>query len=130
MIVTEYIEVFVPVPVSFHGCEKNRIQIDPGDFRCDRSDCARVLHLNSYARLRVHWAPGIPCALLGERIMHNPGASRCGSAKVCLSAMTTLKGPRDQARSSDCFIVQSIQPPDLAPFSPIIPHRGKQNRFD
>ena len=34
----------------------------PGDFRCDRGDYARVLfHL--HARLRVHRAPGIPCAL-------------------------------------------------------------------
>ena len=35
----------------------------PGDFRCDRGDYARVLHLISHMRLRVHWAPGIPCAL-------------------------------------------------------------------
>jgi hypothetical protein len=35
----------------------------PGDFRCDRGDYAHVLHLISHMRLRVHWAPGIPCAL-------------------------------------------------------------------
>src|SRR5258708_19333448 len=35
----------------------------PGDFRCDRGDYARVLYLISRARLRVHWASGIPCAL-------------------------------------------------------------------
>src|ERR1700687_2501228 len=35
----------------------------PGLLRCDRGDYARVLHLISHARLRVHWAPGIPCAL-------------------------------------------------------------------
>src|SRR5207244_6637455 len=35
----------------------------PGDFRCDRGDYARVLCFISHARLRVHWAPGIPCAL-------------------------------------------------------------------
>src|SRR5260370_5354457 len=35
----------------------------PGLFRCDRGDYARVLCLISHARLRVHWAPGIPCAL-------------------------------------------------------------------
>ncbi len=31
-----------------------------------------------HARLRVHWAPGIPHALvfLGERLMHDSGASR------------------------------------------------------
>src|SRR5712675_3163758 len=35
----------------------------PGDFRCDRGDYARVLCFISHMRLRVHWAPGIPCAL-------------------------------------------------------------------
>src|SRR6266487_6983461 len=35
----------------------------PGDFRCDRGDYARVLCFISHARLRVHQAPGIPCAL-------------------------------------------------------------------
>jgi hypothetical protein len=35
----------------------------PGDFRCDRGDYARVLCFISHARLRVHRAPGIPCAL-------------------------------------------------------------------
>src|SRR5205814_10339384 len=32
----------------------------PGDFRCDRGDYARVLCFISHARLRAHWAPGIP----------------------------------------------------------------------
>src|SRR5258708_24437308 len=47
----------------------------PGLFRCDRGDYARVLCLISHARLRVHWAPGIPCALcfLGERFLQNLG---------------------------------------------------------
>src|SRR6266436_4817095 len=35
----------------------------PGLLRCDRGDYARVLCFISHARLRVHWAPGIPCAL-------------------------------------------------------------------
>src|SRR5712671_7749129 len=35
----------------------------PGLFRCDRGDYARVLCFISHARLRVHQAPGIPCAL-------------------------------------------------------------------
>ena len=50
----------------------------PGDFRCDRGDYARVLYFISHARLRVHQAPGIPCALifLGERFMHDSGVSR------------------------------------------------------
>src|SRR5258706_15446980 len=50
----------------------------PGDFRCDRGDYARALFLLR-ARLRVHWAPGIPCALYfqsGETILHNSGKSR------------------------------------------------------
>src|SRR5258708_28000970 len=34
----------------------------PGDFRCDRGDYARV-SISLHTRLRVHWAPGIPCAL-------------------------------------------------------------------
>ena len=42
----------------------------PGLLRCTCGDDARVLYLNSHARLRVHWAPGIPCALvsLGETV--------------------------------------------------------------
>jgi hypothetical protein len=32
-------------------------------------------------RLRVHWAPGIPHALMGGRIKHNSGASRRGNAE-------------------------------------------------
>src|SRR5258705_2731168 len=35
----------------------------PGLFRCTCGDYARVLCLISHARLWVHWAPGIPCAL-------------------------------------------------------------------
>src|SRR6478735_3282855 len=38
----------------------------PGDFRCDRGDYARVL-FSLHARLRVHRAPGIPCALYSRR---------------------------------------------------------------
>src|SRR6266404_611445 len=37
----------------------------PGDFRCDRGDYARALFILR-ARLRVHRAPGIPCALCFE----------------------------------------------------------------
>src|SRR5882672_2789913 len=38
----------------------------------------------SHTRLRVHWAPGIPCALclLGERFLHNSGEPRRGIAKT------------------------------------------------
>jgi hypothetical protein len=45
-----------------------------------------VLHYPLHTRLRVHWAPGIPCALclLGERFLQNPGGSRRGNACSCL----------------------------------------------
>jgi hypothetical protein len=47
---------------------------------------ARVLYLISHARLRVHWAPGIPHALvfLGGSFLQNPDASRRGIAEVHL----------------------------------------------
>jgi hypothetical protein len=56
----------------------------PGLFRCDRGDYARVLCFISHARLRVHWAPGIPHALCfqGRMILHTSGASRRGNAEV------------------------------------------------
>src|SRR5260370_4226281 len=59
----------------------------PGLLRCDRGDYARVLYLISHARLRVHWASGIPCALssLGETVRTSLGrASRRGLAGFCL----------------------------------------------
>jgi hypothetical protein len=42
--------------------------------------CFLLLH----TRLRAHWAPGIPHALMGGRTMHNPGASRRGIVELCL----------------------------------------------
>jgi hypothetical protein len=51
----------------------------PGLFRCTCGDYARVLHLISHARLWVHWAPGIPCALCLSRrelFLQNSGGSR------------------------------------------------------
>src|SRR5258706_13141252 len=50
----------------------------PGLFRCDRGDYARVLCFISHARLRVHWAPGIPCALCfsGRTFLAKPRAHR------------------------------------------------------
>src|SRR2546429_9872021 len=51
----------------------------PGDFRCDRGDYARVLCFISHARLRVHRAPGIPCALCyrgPKKFTQTSGASR------------------------------------------------------
>src|SRR6478736_3650589 len=67
----------------------------PGLFRCDRGDYARVLCLISHARLRVHWAPGIPCALyfLGERFLQHSDASRRGNAESYLD-LTSLRAKR------------------------------------
>jgi hypothetical protein len=62
----------------------------PGDFRCDRGDYARVLCLISHMRLRVHWAPGIPCALCylkARKFMHSSGGLRREIAKVRLGTM-------------------------------------------
>jgi hypothetical protein len=59
-----------------HGISRKTIARGmPGDFRCDRGDYARVLCFISHARLRVHRAPGIPCALifLGERFLQKLG---------------------------------------------------------
>src|ERR1700686_1669259 len=55
----------------------------PGLLRCDRGDYARVLHLISHARLRVHWAPGIPCALsfLGEWFFAKTRAHRAAGMR-------------------------------------------------
>src|SRR5712671_6840817 len=59
----------------------------PGDFRCDRGDYARVF-VFLHTRLRVHWAPGIPCALcyLGANgSCKTSGASRRGIADAYLA---------------------------------------------
>jgi hypothetical protein len=42
--------------------------------------------LLSHARLRVHWAPGIPHALLGGTIMQASGVSRRENAPSHLNA--------------------------------------------
>src|SRR6266481_7507474 len=58
----------------------------PGLFRCDRGDYARVLCFISHARLRVHWAPGFPCALCyqrGKRTCKTRAKSRRGIAETC-----------------------------------------------
>jgi hypothetical protein len=44
---------------------------------------------------------------------------------VCEWELYPLHRERER-RQSRRFIVQPIQPSDLAPFSSIIPHRGKQ----
>src|SRR2546429_7192714 len=66
----------------------------PGDFRCDRGDYARVLCFISHARLRVHRAPGIPCALCNRRT-GNSGKTRAQSrgeiARPCQYTAGCLK---------------------------------------
>jgi hypothetical protein len=55
----------------------------PGDFGCDRGDYARVLHLISHMRLRVHWAPGIPCALYSRgTLSYKSRAHRAAGMRV------------------------------------------------
>src|SRR5258705_11192879 len=48
-----------------------------------------VSHL--HARLRVHWAPGIPHALCfqGASFMHTSGASRRGNADLCFDVIAS-----------------------------------------
>src|ERR1700687_2240594 len=56
----------------------------PGLLRCTCGDYARVLCLISHARLRVHWAPGIPCALCyqrGETVLAKPRAHRAARSR-------------------------------------------------
>ncbi len=55
-----------------------------GLFRCTRGDYARVLCFISHARLRVHWAPGIPHALEGRRNRQTSGGCRRENANPCL----------------------------------------------
>src|ERR1700680_4406908 len=53
----------------------------PGDFRCDRGDyCSCAFYPFLHARLRVHWAPGIPHALFrkGRTFMSKPRAKTRG----------------------------------------------------
>src|SRR5207302_4595033 len=56
--------------------------------------CASLHH--SHARLRVHWAPGIPHALFGRKVHAQPGRSRRGNAELCL--MNTI-APRSRSSS-------------------------------
>ena len=50
----------------------------PGLLRCTCGDYTRVLHYPSHTRPRVHWAPGIPCALCfpGRTVFAKPRAHR------------------------------------------------------
>jgi hypothetical protein len=69
-----------------HGISRKTIARGmPGDFRCDRGDYARVLHLTSHARLRVQRAPGIPCALCFRgRLSCKARAHRAAGSRTCV----------------------------------------------
>src|SRR6476646_2981635 len=77
-------------------------------FRCDRGDYARVVYFLSHARLRVHRAPGIPCALcmrVEGNFWQTSGASRGENARLCLDVIA--RSESDEAIHSccsmDCF---------------------------
>src|SRR6266850_2458096 len=70
----------------------------PGLLRCTCGDYARVF-VFSHTRLRVHWAPGIPCALClsrRERFLQNSGASRRENAE---SRQVNANAPHSQSSS-------------------------------
>jgi hypothetical protein len=65
-----------------------------------------VCFFHLHARLRAHQAPGIPCALvfLGERFMHDSGASRRGIADAY---STSLRGAKATKQSSSAWLRRS-----------------------
>src|SRR5258707_10515743 len=69
----------------------------PGLLRCTCGDYARVLCFISHARLWVHWAPGIPCALCSqrrERFLQNLGRlapRECGGVACHSGAMRSIE---------------------------------------
>src|SRR6202158_593599 len=86
----------------------------PGLLRCDRGDYARVLHLISHARLRVHWAPGIPCALCyrgSKKFTHNSGASRRENVGLCPVGCLKLNQlhPRRPGGTTRAFVLYSAR---------------------
>src|SRR6266481_5791446 len=80
----------------------------PGDFRCDRGDYARALFILR-ARLRVHRAPGIPCALCSQKARRSWQTSRSIRGEIAKLCLTSLRGakrrsnPLFSATSMDCF---------------------------
>jgi hypothetical protein len=78
-----------------------------GLFRWTCGDYARVLS-TLHARLRVHWASGVPHALRGGNV-HGKNSRTCGGiAKLCLD-LTPLRGAKATKQSTllasklDCF---------------------------
>src|SRR5438093_5920427 len=102
----------------------------PGDFRCDRGDYARVLCFISHARLRVHWAPGIPCALCflwADDFLQNSDASRreiAESRRHCEERLvrrsSTSEGGSDEA----------IHPPSFRDGAPAPDPESRDSGFD
>ena len=79
----------------------------PGDFRWTRGDYARVL-FTLHARLRVHWAPGIPHALLGRTIfMHDPDAiGAAGMRTLAVIARSDLSAVAQRAKAESDEAIQ------------------------
>jgi hypothetical protein len=60
----------------------------------------------SHARLRAHWAPGIPCALVIEaKVFAQPGRARVAEAwRLVFSLSPFLRGGRLSLQSSDFWL--------------------------
>ena len=66
-----------------HGISRKTIARGmPGDFRCTCGDYTRVLS-TLHTRLRVHWAPGIPCALCFFRGLDFTAKPRANARREC-----------------------------------------------
>jgi hypothetical protein len=91
----------------------------PGDFRCDRGDYARVF-VFSHTRLRVHRAPGIPCALYfgrGETVFA-PRAHRAARSRrraVIARSAATKQSILSLRGAMDCFAALAMTVPRRAP---------------
>jgi hypothetical protein len=73
----------------------------PGDFRCTCGDYTRVL-TTLHTRLRVHWAPGIPCALCFQKAGRSWQTSRETRGEIAKLCSTSLRGA--QRRSNLFFL--------------------------
>src|ERR1700720_2830537 len=63
----------------------------PGVSRCDRGDDTRVLPTHCTRGCGCNGHPAFPAASEGEEFTHNSGASRRGSAEVCLESVTSIR---------------------------------------
>ena len=113
----------------------------PGLLRCDRGDYARVLCFISHARLRVHRAPGIPCALCfaGRTILAQLGriaprdrgviSQRAVIARSKATKQSTLTSRQHgllRFARNDGLKTGALSPPHSQPSSPC--HRARRRR--